>query len=306
MFRARPLPRADGNPQWTRHSHNMDAPQALLSLHDVGHAYGLKSVLHGINLTLEAGRVVALVGPSGCGKTTLLHLCAGLLNCQTGRLDNHFVRPAVMFQQPRLLPWKTTRDNIALGLKAADIPRRKRWSRAERIGAAVGLDRLALGQFPHLLSGGMQSRAALARALVLEPDLLLMDEPFAALDIGLKSQLHRLLLDEQTARSLAVLMITHDLMEAVRLADTVLVMAAEPGRIVYRCALTISARRRDDALVHQTAAELLQNPIVRASFGLGTAVDDCPHHLARLSPSTVACDVPSAPTPPTRNKNFAC
>jgi ABC-type nitrate/sulfonate/bicarbonate transport system ATPase subunit len=105
---------------------------------------------------------------------------------------------------------------------------------------AVGLDRLALAQFPHLLSGGMQSRAALARALVLEPDLLLMDEPFSALDIGLKAQLHRLLLDEQAARSLAVLMITHDLMEAVRLADTVLVMAANRAA---SCIASISTSR---------------------------------------------------------------
>ena len=158
--------RLRGNDQLKPFSRNNEMNQALLKLRDVGHAYGLKSVLEDINLTLEAGQVLALVGPSGCGKTTLLHLSAGLLNCQRGRLDNHFVRPAVMFQQPRLLPWKTTRDNIALGLKAAGIPRRERLANAERIGAAVGLDRLALAQFPHLLSGGMQSRAALARALV--------------------------------------------------------------------------------------------------------------------------------------------
>jgi energy-coupling factor transporter ATP-binding protein EcfA2 len=107
------------------------------------------------------------------------------------------------------------------------------------MGRSVGLDELALGQFPHALSGGMQSRAALARALALAPDLLLMDEPFSALDIGLKAQLHRLLLDHQAAHGLAVLMITHDLMEAVRLADTMLVMAAEPGRIVHRVDLPI-------------------------------------------------------------------
>ena len=98
------------------------------------------------------------------------------------------------------------------------------------------------------LSGGMQSRAALARALVTEPDLLLLDEPFSALDIGLKAQLHRLLLAEQRARGLAVLMITHDLMEAVRLADQVLVMASDPGRMVHRFVPCPLAAQRDDAL----------------------------------------------------------
>jgi len=114
----------------------------------------------------------------------------------------------------------------------------------------------------------MQSRAALARALVLEPDLLLMDEPFAALDIGLKAQLHRLLLEHQKARGVAVLMITHDLMEAVRLADSILVMAPDPGRIVHRFELAKPAAMRDDDFVHATTAQLLHAPDVRECFGL--------------------------------------
>jgi NitT/TauT family transport system ATP-binding protein len=114
----------------------------------------------------------------------------------------------------------------------------------------------------------MQSRVALARALLPEPDLLLLDEPFAALDIGLKSELYALLQTLQTERGMAVLMITHDLMEAVRLSDRILLMAAEPGRIVARFALDQPRARRDDAWVYQTTAELLQQPVVRASFGL--------------------------------------
>ncbi|WP_332672912.1 ATP-binding cassette domain-containing protein [Aromatoleum sp.] len=283
---------------------------ARLAVAGLGHAYALKTVLDDIDLTLDAGRVMALVGPSGCGKTTLLHLCAGLLPVQRGRLDNGFARPAVMFQQPRLLPWKTARDNIALGLKAAGMALAERNRRSEAIAQAVGLDELALDQFPHALSGGMQSRAALARALVLAPDLLLMDEPFAALDIGLKGQLHRLLLDHQREHGLAVLMITHDLMEAVRLADTILVMAPEPGRIVHRFVLPTPACDRDEAHTYHTTAELLKVPAVRESFGM-EALPSAPAGLSDAAPLrliSAAADLPGGKTlkPWKAKKAFSC
>ena len=118
----------------------------------------------------------------------------------------------------------------------------------------------------------MQSRVALARALVLEPDLLLLDEPFSALDVGLKEELYRLLLEQQSARAMGVLMITHDLMEAVRLSDAILVMASEPGRIVCRFELSEPASCRDEVWVYHQTAELLQNVAVRESFGLPPAV----------------------------------
>jgi len=128
------------------------------------------------------------------------------------------------------------------------------------------------GRWPRELSGGMQSRVAPARALVLAPELLLLDEPFSALDVGLKEELYRLLLDHQAERGMGVLMITHDLMEAVRLSDAILVMAPAPGRIVCRFELDRPAARRDDAWVYRHTAELLQVPDVRASFGLPPAV----------------------------------
>lgn len=248
----------------------MSAP--ALAVSGLSHAFALRTVLEGIDLHLAAGRAIALVGPSGCGKTTLLHLCAGLLTVQQGRIVNEFTRTAMLFQQPHLLPWKTVLDNIALGLKARGAPRAARLAAARRTGHALELDDIALGQFPGQLSGGMQSRAALARALALEPDLLLLDEPFAALDIGLKGQMHRLLLAEMARRPLAALMITHDVMEAVTLADSVIVMAGQPGRMVWRLDLpTPPARRSDDWIYRQTAL-LLAQPAVREAFNL-PAVD---------------------------------
>jgi len=249
-----------------------------LVLKEVRHSYALTEVIGGVSLDLAPGGVLALVGPSGCGKTTLLHLCAGLLALQEGTLRNAFSRPALMFQQPRLLPWQTTADNIALGLRAQGLAAAVARAQAAAMGQALGLDGDALAAYPHQLSGGMQSRAALARALVLQPDLLLMDEPFAALDIGLKAQLHCLLLRHQAEQGTAVLMITHDLMEAVRLADTVLVMAAGPGRIVHRHAPPGAALTRTDAIVYQDTAELLRVPVVRAAFGLDVLPEEgnCP------------------------------
>ena len=152
-----------------------NASGPALVVRDLEHAFATRTVLEGVSLRLPAGETLALVGPSGCGKSTLLHLCAGLLDVRTGEIHNGFARTAMLFQQPTLLPWKTTLDNIALGLKAQGVPGRERLARATRMGNLLGLDDVALAQFPHQLSGGMQSRAALARALVLSPDLLLLD-----------------------------------------------------------------------------------------------------------------------------------
>jgi NitT/TauT family transport system ATP-binding protein len=206
----------------------------------------------------------------------LLNLVAGLLPCTEGRIDNGLRELAYVFQQPRLLPWKRARDNIALGLKARGVPEPERRLRAGEAGLALGLAASDLAKYPHELSGGMQSRVALARALALDPGLLLLDEPFGALDIGLKAEIYALLPRLIRASGAAVLLITHDLMEAVRLADRIQVMAANPGRIVREWRTVRARRERDEAWVYQTTAALVQDPEVRAAFGMGGRASPAP------------------------------
>ncbi len=246
-----------------------------LVVEGLSHAFGVRTVLEGVSFTLDAGRTLALVGPSGCGKTTTLHLVAGLAVRQDGHIENPYLRPACVFQQPRLLPWKTALQNIALGLKALGMRRTERESRARALGLRMGLASADFALYPGALSGGMQSRVALARALAIGPDLLLLDEPFAALDIGLRTELHALLRAEQQARAVATLLITHDLSEAVKLADEICVMATAPGCIVWRWRLARDPVSRDEAWIAATTAQLLAVPEVREAFGLPPRAPRC-------------------------------
>ncbi len=186
-------------------------------------------------LAIAHGEFVAIVGPTGCGKSTLLNVAAGLLKPSTGTcrifgsdLSGVNPRAGYLFQLDALMPWKTALDNVAVGLEIAGTPRRDALARAKAWLGRVGL--AAFGdRYPHQLSGGQRKRVGLAQVLIRDPKLLLMDEPFGPLDAQTRALMGELLLDLWSADRKAVLFVTHDLEEAIALADRVLIMAAGPG-----------------------------------------------------------------------------
>ena len=198
---------------------------------------GSVTALADLNLTVEAGEFVALVGPSGCGKSTILKLVSGLLAPTAGDvlIDGQAVRGprremGFVFQTPVLLPWRTVRDNVLLPIEMLGLPVKVHAARADELLAKVGLGDFKKAQ-PWELSGGMQQRVGICRALVHDPDVLLMDEPFAALDAMTREALGIELLRIWEERRKMVLFVTHSIPEAVLLADRVVVMSPRPGRI---------------------------------------------------------------------------
>lgn len=197
----------------------------------------LLPVLRQLTFDIEEGEIVSLIGESGCGKTTLLRIIQGLIRLDRGTIsvdgmpvtgpgrDRGFV-----FQQANLLPWRTAQQNIEFGLELQHLDKSARSSRAKELLALVGLS-AAAQQFPHQLSGGMQQRIGLARALAIDPAVLLMDEPFSALDAQNREILQQELLRIHASTGKTILFVTHDLDEAIYLSDRIIVMGAKPGRI---------------------------------------------------------------------------
>ncbi|MUW14356.1 ATP-binding cassette domain-containing protein [Halorubrum sp. CBA1125] len=193
--------------------------------------------LDDVTFGVESGEFVCLVGPSGCGKTTLFRIIAGLTDATDGevRLGGTPVTGpttdmGVVFQEYHLFPWLTVEENVAFGLDRSDVPASERAARVDEMLDLVGLDGFR-DSYPKSLSGGMKQRVAIARSLAVDPELLLMDEPFGAVDAQTREMLQRELLDVWESTGKTVLFVTHDVAEAVTLADRIVVMAAEPGRV---------------------------------------------------------------------------
>jgi NitT/TauT family transport system ATP-binding protein len=195
--------------------------------------------LHNVNFRVEKGEFVSILGPSGCGKSTLLMMCAGLEEISDGSLtvaERQMTGPredvGIMFQDPTLLPWKTVLENVLFPARIARVPIEPVRRRAQALLSSVGLQAFE-DHRPHQLSGGMRQRVSICRALVSDPSILLMDEPFSALDAITRDQMNVLLLDlwqQQQART--ALFITHSIREAVLLSDRILVMTRRPATIV--------------------------------------------------------------------------
>src|SRR6202050_358048 len=230
--------------------------RALLRLADISKSFsGGTTALAGVDLTIYPGEFVSLLGPSGCGKSTLLKLIAGLASPTSGTIDwpqstytaEGMPEPALgfVFQEPTLLPWRTAANNVQLPLLLAGVDRHEA---KERVGEALALVGLASYShlYPRQLSGGMKMRVSIARALVTRPKILLMDEPFAALDEITRMKLNYELLELFARQNLTVIFVTHSVYESVFLSTRIVVMGARPGRVTADIPIDVSYPRTEE------------------------------------------------------------
>jgi NitT/TauT family transport system ATP-binding protein len=211
-------------------------------------------VLEAISFTAEPGEFISLIGPSGCGKTTLLRIVHGLEQASAGTVtcDNHPVaapelRRAFVFQHFNLFPWRTVEENIGFGLEVRGDARSEQRDRIDCMLRLVGLSGFGR-HYPHEISGGMQQRVGLARALVLDPDILLMDEPFGALDAITREKLQRDISDILAKQPKTTLFVTHNMDEAIYFSDRVFVFGTNPGRIIEHVKVTLDRPRQADVV----------------------------------------------------------
>jgi NitT/TauT family transport system ATP-binding protein len=215
---------------------------------------GMLRVLDGVDLHVDSGEMVCLVGASGCGKSTLLNIAAGLVPATSGAilLDGHPVQGpgadrGLVFQRYTLYPWRTVAENVAFGLELKHLPRAEIRATVDRYLGIMGLTKFA-DALPRQLSGGMEQRTAIARALATEPEVLLLDEPFGALDAQTRGVMREFLLDVWGSTGTTILMVTHDVEEAVFLSQRIYVMSSHPGRVAAELAIPFPPERPRELL----------------------------------------------------------
>jgi NitT/TauT family transport system ATP-binding protein len=253
QWRGAPTTFPDGNHSSASNgaASNGAARPAAIRLTAVSKVYGRGTgavlAVDKMSLTVAKGEFVCLVGASGCGKSTLLSIIAGLDTATAGQVETGGQRVSMMFQEPALFPWLTAERNVELALRARRVPKAQRRQRSAEL-----LDTVHLTGFgdkrPHELSGGMRQRVAMARALAQDSDVLLMDEPFGALDAMTRDLLHDELERICAERSLTVLFVTHNVREAARLGDRVVVLSSRPGRVIEEYQVPRTGPRRIDSV----------------------------------------------------------
>jgi NitT/TauT family transport system ATP-binding protein len=230
--------------------HVAEQAPAAVRLTEVSKVYGqgrgAVQALDKVSLSVRPGEFVCLIGASGCGKSTLLSLVAGLDSATSGQIDTAGQKVTLMFQEPALFPWLTAGRNVELALRARGVPRAQRRRRSLELLESVHLGGFA-GKRPHELSGGMRQRVAMARALSQDADVLLMDEPFGALDAMTRDLLHDELERICAEHTLSVLFVTHNVREAARLGDRVVVLSSRPGRVIEEYDVPRDGQRRIDS-----------------------------------------------------------
>ena len=237
----------------------------MLQISHLSANYGGKPALADINLTLESGELLVVLGPSGCGKTTLLNLIAGFVPYQHGsitlegqRVTGPGAERGVVFQNEGLLPWRNVQDNVALGLQLAGVDKAQRRQAAAQMLKKVGLEG-AEKRFIWQLSGGQRQRVGIARALAANPQVLLMDEPFGALDPVTREALQQEMIRIHRLLGRTIVLVTHDIEEALLLCERVLVMSPRPGRIIAEFALPLAfPRHRDNPQLLQHRQDILR------------------------------------------------